>query len=695
MEVVFPLLFYFLKTGGMQLKNCYILLAFIFIVALTHKECLAQGGAISEYFPEINILESNGPAEGEFFFGAKGITATGASLYISIIDNYGTPVFFRKTNNATASMRLLDDGRIGYMFGVPRKLIFLDSLMEISERFAVQGCRPNPHDWDVSKDGNVLLMGESSRTVDMSQYVEGGNPSAEVLDLVVQEFDNEQNLVFSWNSAEHFEITDANENSPYVDFTESQLDYVHANSICYDSDTSFLISSRHMDEITKVDLRTGDIIWRMGGKRNQFQFFNDTIGFSHQHCIRKLENGNLLFFDNGNLHNPQLSSVIEYDVDEVNKIATLVKRLYRTPAVYSNHEGKVQRLSNGNTLVSWGPYWPSFTEFFPDGTIATEWDYTEHSFAPRIEKYMWKTKVFESNVDTVDFGNWVSDSLFQNLWFKNNSPDSLKLTTVESRSTYFGIYSELPVTIASGDSVNLNFWFNPEGSGTGYFEDVLTIASDSENQRIARQINVFGRKQDNSAPVASLETGTEEVPLDVVVVIQLSEPVKTVEGVLDYNSVDSYIILKESGIDGANVAFNASINSEKNTIYIVPDSKLEKARTYIVSLKSGIVDYSGNELDAFEETFNTILTSAVSIEKKEWVRVYPNPVTSKLMVQMLSNIGGFRMSLLNSNGVVVGTYFIREGNTREEIDVSSLSKGIYLLVGEFNNRKIIRKIIKN
>ena len=31
-----------------------------------------------------------------------------------------------------------------------------------------------------------------------------------------------------------------------------------------------LISSRHMDEVTKIDRQTGEIIWRLGGKNNDF-----------------------------------------------------------------------------------------------------------------------------------------------------------------------------------------------------------------------------------------------------------------------------------------------------------------------------------------------------------------------------------------------------------------------------------------
>ena len=448
----------------------------IFVIFYVRGTVFSQNETINDFFPKFEYIESNGPAEGYFFMGSKGLTANNASHYITIIDNYGTPVFFRKMNKATSSFRLLDDGRIAYLNGVPRKFYILNEMLEVTETLSVEGYKPNGHDWDVSENGNILLMGEIKSTVDMSLLVSGGNPQAEVLDLIVQEFDKNLNLLYTWNSADHFEITDGNENSSYLDYTESQIDYVHANGISIDSDTSFLISCRHMEEITKVDRRTGDIIWRLGGKNNQFQFINDDLHFSHQHSIRALDNGNILLYDNGNLRIPQLSSAVEYAIDEDNKTATLIKRQYRNPAVYSNHQGTTQRIHNGNTILNWGPYWPSFTEFHPDGTPALEWDFTKHSFCPRIEKFKWQTKVFETSLDSIDFGLWESDTLLQKVWVKNNISGELSINKVEKRTDFFNVKNELPLIISPNDSVELEIWFNPESSETGYINDVLTIA---------------------------------------------------------------------------------------------------------------------------------------------------------------------------------------------------------------------------
>ncbi|MCD6091353.1 MAG: aryl-sulfate sulfotransferase [Bacteroidales bacterium] len=480
---------------------------FTLIFTLLFSINLKGQAQVSDYFPNIKILESNNPAPGYYFLAAKGVSAENASLYISIVDNFGTPVFFRKMNKASGSMRLMKDGRIGYLNGVPRKLFILDEMLEVESKFAINGFNANGHDWAFDKEGNILLMGEAVSYKNMSGLIEGGNENAEVLDVVIQEFDKEGTLKYTWNSADHFDIFDGNENSDYLDYTEAQLDYVHANSVAIDSDTSFILSCRHMDEITKVDRRTGEIIWRLGGKNNQFTFINDPIGFSHQHSISRLDNGNLLVFDNGNLHDTQESSSIIYDLDENNMTATLIHRYGRETPVYSNHGSGTQEVYNGNVINYWGVYWPSATEFHPDGTVALEMDFTQHSFSPRILKYTWETKVFETDIDSIDFEQIEEQSAIQKTVFvTNNKAEDLVLTSFSSHSNLFGITDLFPITIGAGQSIDLHIQFNGQLADKGLYNDVITLSADTEEERIARQIWVFAEKMNNLTAISNLDS---------------------------------------------------------------------------------------------------------------------------------------------------------------------------------------------
>jgi arylsulfotransferase ASST/type IX secretion system substrate protein len=232
-----------------------------------------------------------------------------------------------------------------------------------------------------------LLMCYDSQRVDMRALVPGGDSAATVIGLIVQEIDRDKNVVFQWRSWDHFQITDAT----HENLLARQIDYVHGNAIELDTDGNLLISSRHMDEITKISRTTGEIMWRLGGKNNQFTFLNDSAGFSHQHAIRRLANGNIILFDNGNYHTPQFSRAVEYRLDEGKKTAELVWQYRNQPEAYGAAMGYAQRLENGNTLIGWGSTNPSVTEVRPDGTKVFELTFDSGIFSYRAFRFPWKT----------------------------------------------------------------------------------------------------------------------------------------------------------------------------------------------------------------------------------------------------------------------------------------------------------------
>jgi len=596
-------------------------------------------------------------------------------------------------DKATSSVRRLSNGKLAYMHGVPRKWHLLNDTLEVEKIVKAVGFKTDGHDWDFDENGHLMLLGKAYRNFDMSTLVEGGNPEAEIIDLIVQEFDENFNLLYTWNSADHFSILDGNEHSQYLDFTEKQIDYVHTNGISVDSDTSFFISNRHMDEITKIDRRTGDIIWRLGGKKNEFTFINDELGFSHQHSIRALENGNILLFDNGNLHNPQISSTVEYAINETEKTATLVKRYNRRPDVYSNHGGATQRVHNGNTIISWGPYWPSITEFHPDGTPALEWDFTKHSFCPRIEKYKWETTIFETDQHNIDFGHWETDTVIRSVWIKNNLENTLLITSVDSRTNYFGMKTTLPVTIAGNDSVEINLWFYPQSAETGYFTDVLTIASDSETERIARQVKVKGRKEDVISPQAQLLTPSYEIEITEKIQVKLSEPIKVFEGgELNHANIDAFVQFRKSDALGEEVPVNVVISTDKTLVSVIPENPLAIATEYYLAFDAGLADYAENGLIPFETTISTVLTGNKEISTPQ-INVYPNPVSDVLTIT--GDFTGIQsLKIFNAQAVVCFEKEIQKNDQSININIKHFPKGIYVLHFITDKNRIIKKVIK-
>ena len=123
------------------------------------------------------------------------------------------------------------------------------------------------------------------------------------------------------------------------------------------------MSNRHLNECTKINRQTGEIIWRLGGKNNQFVFINEELTFSFQHYFQSVPEkpNHYTLFDNGNLRGDS-SRVVEYELDIDNMTATKVWE-YMPNSRYSPSKGNAQRLTNGNTLIDWtyGPE-PEITE---------------------------------------------------------------------------------------------------------------------------------------------------------------------------------------------------------------------------------------------------------------------------------------------------------------------------------------------
>ncbi|MFN3307048.1 MAG: aryl-sulfate sulfotransferase, partial [Candidatus Kapaibacteriota bacterium] len=275
------------------------------------------------------------------------------------------------------------NGKLSAFDFISSRFVILDSNFNIVDSVSAVGYATDFHDFLILPNGNYMLIAEADTTIDMSRIIPNGHPNCRVNNFKIQEINyRTKQVVWEWNALEHFSILDATED---ITLESNYIRPFHINSIELLSDGNLLISCRHLDEITKINRSTGEIVWRMGGRKcrnNQFVFVNDTInnffGFSHQHDPRELSNGNILLFDNGNLRPSPFSRTVEYVIDEANRRVTKVWE-YRAPNnIVSNAMGSCQRLPNGNTLIAWGGTTAEgghnylLSEVTPEGHIALE-----------------------------------------------------------------------------------------------------------------------------------------------------------------------------------------------------------------------------------------------------------------------------------------------------------------------------------
>ncbi|MBT8377955.1 MAG: aryl-sulfate sulfotransferase, partial [Ignavibacteria bacterium] len=286
-----------------------------------------------------------------------------------------------------------------------------------------------------------------------------------------------------------YDILDVHE---FINLTSHIIDWTHCNSIEIAQDGNLIISTKNFNEITKINRQTGEIIWRLGGERNQFQFINDNRGFGGQHDARVLSNGNIALFDNGLFLIPEYSSYVEYEIDEQNFTATLVRRYSRNGSIFSGKRGGVQELPNGNILISWdGILYPFVSEINPEDSTVYEVKYDNHVQQYRAYKFPWKTNLFSVQYDSLDFGTLtVGDSSSIEVKIYNRGEDSVIINEVFNNEPSFYVDEILPIEIAPHDSIEIRIVFKPLEERN--FTDKMNFRYATDTLLIAQQIYVQG-----------------------------------------------------------------------------------------------------------------------------------------------------------------------------------------------------------
>ncbi len=307
------------------------------------------------YFPQLTVDRNfDGSDSGYVFLGLIG-TATAQTTvqfaFVSISDNTGSPLFFNEIGQdgaTTADFRLQSNNTLTYPDVARQEFYEMDLQYKVIDSFKCgNGLETDTHDIELLPNGGAMLVAVNPVLID----------NVIVYDNVIQILDGSKNVIFQWNALDHFKMSD----ETHEDTTLAFLDFAHINSIQTDTDGNIIASFRNMDEVTKIGRDSGNIIWRWGGKHNEFTFLGDTLQFSHQHHVRRIKSGHITMMDNGDFHSiysqgiPTIapsSRAMEYDLDEIHHTATAFWQFTNLP--YINAAGSVQRLDNGNTFIGMG-----------------------------------------------------------------------------------------------------------------------------------------------------------------------------------------------------------------------------------------------------------------------------------------------------------------------------------------------------
>ena len=227
------------------------------------------------------------------------------------------------------------------------------------------------HEFTITREGTALVTVYDPVPADLRTI--GGPELGWVYDVIFQEIDIATgNLRFEWRASTYFPA-----NVTYEDLKakgrdrDTAFDYFHINSVDKDSKGNYLISARHAHTVSCIDGRTGDVLWTLGGKGNDFTDLSDGLAtdFAWQHDARWLDEQTVTLFDNtahANRDQEASSRGMRVRLDSTAWTATLEVAYHHPQTFKSTSQGNMQTLDNGNVFIGWG-HSAAYTEFTPAG----------------------------------------------------------------------------------------------------------------------------------------------------------------------------------------------------------------------------------------------------------------------------------------------------------------------------------------
>jgi hypothetical protein len=321
--------------------------------------------------PKLTILRHGKTARGHLFLAPSSGPGQRGVL---IADSAGDPVWFHPTTPQTAMnfrtgtyhrkpVLTWWEGKTTSGLGTGTHVI-LDHTYRVVARVPAGGGRQSDlHEFLITPENTALLTSYEIRSADLRSV--GGPSNGRVIGGIVQEIELPSGRVlFEWKSLDHVDIAET-----HSQFMGHPLDYFHVNSIDLASDGGLLVSARNTWAVYKISRSTGEVRWRLGGRRSDFKMGRGTV-FAWQHDARHQGHNRITIFDDG--AQPQVepqSRGLLIELDPKTMSARLVRKYVHRPGrIVTRFMGNVQALDNGNVMIGWGSE-PFLTEFGPGGAV--------------------------------------------------------------------------------------------------------------------------------------------------------------------------------------------------------------------------------------------------------------------------------------------------------------------------------------
>jgi hypothetical protein len=359
------------------------------VIVLTGTACstVTSGASARAKAPAVTVLKqgaNNG--NGDIFITPSGGSVSGPE----IISNTGKVIWFHRL----PAHELASDFRTQSYLGKPvltwwqgppdlgtvsggTDYIYNDRYQKIAEVKGGKGYSVDGQEFLITPRDTALIIADTITTANLTSI--GGPADQKVVDSIVQEINiSTGKVLFQWNAADHVPYQDSEQPRPASAATP--WDWFYINAIHLDTDGNLLISARRAWAVYKVSLRTGKIIWVLGGKHSTFRLkagpgqVLDRAGeiFAYQHDPEAIGHNEYTLFDDESGGNSsyllRYSRVVTIRLNLATKVATLVKSVRQPEDLLATEEGNAQTTGNGDLFVGWGDL-AYISEFSPTGQL--------------------------------------------------------------------------------------------------------------------------------------------------------------------------------------------------------------------------------------------------------------------------------------------------------------------------------------
>jgi hypothetical protein len=433
--------------------------------------------ALPPVVPPFDVNVNGTPAIGHIFTSAIDMSGPNSDWpsTIMLMDNEGDLIYYLPFSDssiapyprkAIGDFKLHVDGRMSFtdaLFGTDSSIYIMDSTFFIIDTiYCSPGYKLDGHDFQITSDGHYHLLAMEERIMDASSLTteggETGDVNCTVTGHIIQEYDANKNLIREWKSLDHFSINDTYE---YYFTDPLNLEHAHINSLFIDYEGNYIISSRSLNEITRINRLTGQIIWRLGGLNNEFTFLDDPLQFTAQHDAQYYSDGTVVLFDNATNTLPDhVSRMLEYQMDTVAMTVSSVLKFQHPLNLPSGFMGSARKLDSNHFIINWGGGYDyaigsSIQEF--DGL----WNETlEIDFSPGFAPYRAVKSIIPWKINRPEI---------------NCNGSTMTLSTVQNHATYLWSTGETTPSISINDIGSYQVWTD---AGQGLLSSVVYEVTD-------------------------------------------------------------------------------------------------------------------------------------------------------------------------------------------------------------------------